>query len=135
MKIHKNITPIIITSIFFVIACYSLVDDILYLVSRRMTVAKIIEVDKLPVSKPYKISLVYYNEYSKHLEYTNIDNIDIDFGNKLKIFQKIGIYYRNLYPKEVYFIDYKSPTYGYLFLSLIFFLILALGIVVLIMDR
>ena len=130
----KNIIPITITAIFLIIALYSFIDDILYTISKRVTVAHITKLEKLPVANPYKVYLTYYNEYNNSMEKTYIESVNTDYGDKLKVSGKKSIYYRKYYPNEVYFVDYKSPNYGQLFLSFGFFVLMLGGLIVLFKD-
>lgn len=131
---RKNIFVLIVTAVFLIIAFLSFIDDIAYSISKKETKAQITKLEKLNSPNPYKAYIVYYNSYERSFERTYINDIEGSYGEKLKVFNKKNIFYRKYFPTEVYFVDYKSPNYGQLFLSFVFLLIMLLGVIALIKE-
>ena len=133
MKKNKIFVLIIVIS-FLIISLFSFVDNVLYFITRQEGKAEITRIEKLASPKPYKVYLVYYNSYTQNSEKTYIKNIDEPYGEKLNVHSQKDIFYRKYFPSEIYLKDYKSPTIGYLVLSLIFLIIMFFGTILIVKE-
>jgi len=124
----ENLFLLIIEVILFILGLLSLIDDSLFLITKREASANIIKVEKLKLPNPYRITLSYYNEFEHKDIITHIDDIDGIYGQTLPTTgESLSVYYKPYFPKAVYIIDYKHPNIGYLIIYCVFLAIMFLA--------
>jgi len=120
-----NLLLFIIAVIFTTLGALKLVDYVVFITTKQQAVAMVVKVEKLPMPKPYKVTLVYMNKYVNDNVVTYIDNIGDIYGKRyLEVHNRLHIYYRNYFPREVYLIDYSYPTWTYVAFTVVYLIIM-----------
>lgn len=128
-KKRGNLLLLLFELVLGVFGILSLIDNVFFIVMKKETNAEIIKVESLPLPKPYKVTLKYYNEYLNKTIVSYIDDIDGIYGEKLpKPTGNVSIYYKRYFPKEIYLIDYRYPNSGYVILNIVFLVIIGLAV-------
>jgi hypothetical protein len=113
-KSHLIIVIIEVAMLF--LGTWAMMQDVVFLITKKEALAHVIRKEKLPLPDPYRITFKYYNSYEKQYITTYIDNIDGRYGKELPgPGNFLKIYYKKFLPKVVYLEDYKFPNGGYLF--------------------
>jgi hypothetical protein len=121
-----NLLLFVIALIFTTLGALKLVDYIVFITTKQQAVATVVKVEKLPMPKPYKVTLVYMNKNVNDNVVTYIDNIGDIYGKRyLEVHNRLNIYYRNYFPREVYLTGYSYPTWSYVAFTVLYLIIMA----------
>lgn len=110
------------------LACFGLVKDILFFITRKETGAKIVSVSEHSYRSGYNIRLVYYNErLEKDVKATVF--LKTSYRKQIESFDGyVSIYYSGVFPRDVYIIDCQVPRKGIIVFELLMILILYLAL-------
>ena len=129
LKKRANLCLLIIEISLTILGTLSLIDNIIFLTTKKETAAMVTKIEILKLPKPYKVYLIYYNEYLSKSVTSYIADIDGIYGRKLpQPSGHLNIYYKKYFPKDIYLADYRFPNSGNVILNISFLLIMFIAI-------
>ncbi|TSD67247.1 hypothetical protein FFF34_007575 [Inquilinus sp. KBS0705] len=127
LKKRGNLLLFIVAIVLTCIGVLKLIDYVVFITTKRGAIATVVKVELTHAPKPYKVSLVYLNRYVNDNVVTYIDNIGDVYGKRyLEVHNRLPIYYRNYFPREVYLKHYKYPTWGYAAFNMIYIIVMVI---------
>lgn len=124
----ETIMLLIVEILIFILGIWAFSQDITFFLTKKEASAEVIKLEKLPLPKPYKITLKYFNDFENKYIITYIDDIDGRYGQSLNSKKQLNIFYKKSSPHIIYLVDYKYPNLGNLILYILFLLIMIIAI-------